>query len=239
MAQKFYITDENINIARGLTVGATWIHRLGYIPTMPNGAETVIMSGGITTGRYTFPSVAATMNVVSTSVSDGNTKSVLVSGLDSNYEPISETIVLNGTTPVVTTKQYLRIQRLSTAGSNAIAGQVSISNGNILANLNDGDGQSLQGVYTIPKGVTGYLRQITGSVPKGGDATFKLYTKAQGSNFSLARHIFGLHQLSYQYDFPYPTVLPEKTDIEMTILSSTGSSSATGTFDILLVNNVI
>ena len=239
MAQKFYITDENINIARGLTIGATWLHRLSYIPSMPNGTETVLMSGGITSGRYTFPSAPSTMNVVSTSVSDNATKSVLVSGLDSNYNPISETITLNGTTPVTTTKQYLRIQRVSTAGANAVVGQVSVRNVTILANLNDGDGQSLQSVYTIPKGVTGYLRQISGSVPKGGDAIFKLYSRAYGSNFFLARHIFGLNELSYQYDFPYPTLLPEKTDIEMTILSSTGSASATATFDILLVNNVI
>ena len=239
MAQKFYITDENINIARGLTVGATWIHRLSYIPSMPNGTETVLMSGGITSGRYTFPTSASTMNVVSTSTSDNNTKSVLISGLDANYSPISETVTLNGTTPVVTTNQYLRIQRISTAGANALVGQVTINGATVLANLNDGDGQSLQGVYTIPKGVTGYLRQVSGSVPKGGDAVFKLYSRSYGSNFSLARHIFGLNQLSYQYDFPYPTVLPEKTDIEMTALSSTGSASAIGTFDILLVNNVI
>lgn len=237
MGIKFYLTDERINVARGLVVGAGWIHRLGYIPTMPNGAETVIMSGGITTGRYTFPAVASTMNVVSTSASDGATKQVLVSGLDANYSPISETVVLNGTTNVATTKSYLRIQRLSTAGSNTIVGNVTIQNATVLACLRDGDGQSLQSVYTVPKGQTGYLSQISASVPKGGDAVFRFYSRPANSNISLVRHIFALNDLSYQYDFPYPTQLPEKTDVEMTVLSSTGSAAATATFDILLVNN--
>lgn len=236
MGVKFYLTEERINIARGLVVGATWLHRLGYIPTMPNGTETVIMSGGITSGRYTFPAAASTMNVVSTSASDNNTKQVLVSGLDANYSPITETITLNGTTNVTTTKSYLRIQRLSVVGSNTIVGNVTINNSSVLACLRDGDGQSLQGVYTVPKGVTGYLTQISASVPKGGDAVFKLYSKTETTS-PLARHIFGLSAMSYSYEFPYPTVLPEKTDIEFTILSSTGSSAATGTFDILLVNN--
>lgn len=237
MGIKFYLTEERVNIARGLVVGSTWIHRLGFIPSMPNGTETVIMSGGITTGRYTFPAAASQMNVVSTSASDDNTKQILVSGLNANYEPSSETIVLNGTANVTTTKEYLRIQRLSTVGTNSIVGNVTIRNATVLACLRDGDGQSLQSVYTVPKGQTGYLTQISASVPKGGDAIFRFYSKAATSNFSLVRHIFALNEFSYKYDFPYPTVLPEKTDVEMTIVSSTGSSSATGTFDILLVNN--
>ena len=237
MATKFYLSDDRINISRGLMVATTWIHRLAYIPSLTNGSETVIMSGGITSGRYTFPSTPQTLNVVSTSTSDDSTKSVLVSGLDGNYNPISETITLNGTSNVTTTKSYLRIQRLSTAGSNAISGNVSIRNATVLANLNDGDGQSLQGIYTIPAGVTGYLTNMSGSVPKGGDAMFRLYSKPFGSSFSAVRHIFGLAAASYDFSFPYPTLLPEKTDIEMTATSSTGGSSATGTFDILLVNN--
>lgn len=237
MATKFYLTDERINVARGLVVNTTWLHRLGYIPTMPNNAETVIMSGGITTGRYTFPAAASVMNVYSTSASDNSTKSILVSGLNANYEPISETVVLNGTANVTTTNQYLRIQRLSTAGANAITGNVVISNATVLAHLRSGDGQSLQSVYTVPKGQTGYLSQISASVPKGGDAVFRLYSKSVSSSFSLVRHIFALNEQSYQYDFPYPTLLPEKTDIEMTVLSSTGSASATATFDILIVNS--
>lgn len=236
MGVKFYITEERINIARGLVVGATWIHRLSNIPSMPNGTETVIMSGGITSGRYTFPTTATTMNVVSTSASDDNTKRVTVSGLDENYKPISEIVTLNGTANVTTTNQYLRIQRLSVSGSNSIVGNVTIRNANVLGCLRDGDGQSLQAVYTIPAGQTGYLTQISASVSKGGDAIFKLYSKS-ATTPPLARHVFSLFDLSYQYDFPYPTVLPEKTDIEMTALSSTGSASATATFDILLVNN--
>lgn len=236
MGVKFFITEERVNIARGLVTGATWLHRLGFIPSLPNGTETVIMSGGITSGRYTFPAAASTMNVASTSASDDATKQVLVSGLDANYSPISETITLNGTTNVATTKSYLRIQRLSVVGSNTIVGNVTIRNSDVLGCLRDGDGQSLQGVYTIPKGTTGYLTQISASVPKGGDATFRLYSKSANSS-PFARHIFALSAMTYSYDFPYPTVLPEKTDIEFTALSTTGGSSATGTFDILLVNN--
>lgn len=236
MANKYYLSDESVNIARGLVVGTTWLHRLAFIPTMPNGAETVIMSGGITTGRYTFPTTAAQLSLVSTSASDVG-KSVVISGLDSNYDTITETVVINGTTPVTSVNSFLRVQRLSASGASIIGNVTASINSYILACLRDGDGQSLQGVYTVPRGVTGYLRQISASVPKNGDAIFKLHTKAQGATFTSVRHIFGLAAMSYTYDMPYPTVLPEKTDIEMTCLSSTGGSAASGTFDILLVNN--
>ncbi len=236
MANKYYITDESVNIARGVVVGTTWLHRLGFIPTMPNNVETVIMSGGITSGRYTFPTAASTLTLASSSASDTN-KVITISGLDSNYNPIVENITINGTTPVTTATEFLRVQRLSSV-SNSIVGNVTASIGPaVLACLRDGDGQSLQGVYTIPKGVTGYLRQVSASVPKNGDAVFRIHTKSNTASFTTSRHIFGLTAMSYEYNFVYPTVLPEKTDVEMTCLSSTGGSAASATFDILLINN--
>ncbi len=237
MANKYYINDESVNIARGLVVGTTWLHRLGFIPAMPNGAETVIMSGGITTGRYVFPTTASTLSVVSTNSLDTG-KVITISGLDANCDPITETVTVNGTTPVTTTQQFFRVQRMSSV-ANSIIGNITASNGSaILSCLRDGDGQSLQCVYTIPRGTTGYLRQVSASVPKNGDAVFRLHTKLTTASFTTSRHIFGLSSMSYAYDFVYPTVLPEKTDIEMTCLSSTGGSSASGTFDVLLINNV-
>ncbi len=236
MANKYYITDEPVNIARGLVVGTTWLHRLGFIPTMPNNVETVIMSGGITSGRYVFPTSASVLTLVSTNTLDTG-KSITVTGLDSDYNPLVETVVINGTTPVTTTNQFLRVQRLSSS-TNGIIGNVTASDAShVLACLRDGDGQSLQCVYTVPKGVTGYLRQVSASVAKNGDAIFRLHTKSSTASFTTSRHIFGLAAMSYTYDFVYPTVLPEKTDVEMTCLSSTGGSAASATFDILLVNN--
>jgi hypothetical protein len=110
----------DLQVARGQITGHSTVNIYGYgaaittstIPAWENATA------------YTFPVAATTMNLVST-VNTGGDKtgtSILIQGLDSSYAAISETLTLNGTTAVVTTKSYLRINSISvsaiTAGAN-------------------------------------------------------------------------------------------------------------------------
>ena len=68
-----------------------------------------------------LPTTAGVVSIVSTDADDaaGDTgaQTVLINGLDSNYEPILETVNLNGTNPVTTTNSYLRVNTLRVVSS--------------------------------------------------------------------------------------------------------------------------
>lgn len=86
-------------------------------------------------GYSTYIPSTQTLRVVSTSASDttGGTgaRTVTLSGLDGNFLRIFETINMNGTTPVLTTKQFRQIDSIfvTTVGSNQFAvGTISVTN---------------------------------------------------------------------------------------------------------------
>ena len=117
------------------------------------------------TTEYVFPGSALTMQLVSASA--GDTASITIIGLDANYAVISETLVLNGTTNVPTTKQYFRINNMFVSSGSATnpVGVITLSNsGVIYAQINtavynattSSIGQSQMAVFTVPAGYTFY-----------------------------------------------------------------------------------
>ena len=112
---------------------------------------------------YTYPASAGTMLLYSSSASD-TAVSILISGLDTNYDPISETLILtNGATGVSTVKSYLRINNISVIGTINPVGTISLSNSAktvTYAKILNGNGRSSMTIYTVPKGYTFYLAKV-------------------------------------------------------------------------------
>lgn len=109
-----------------------------------------------TQNNYTYLSNASQLTLVSSSASD--TGVVFVSGLDSKFNLLSETITLTGTSAVTTVNSYLRVNGLYyTNGANVgtIKAQVGGA-GTIYGYINPGFGQSQMAVYTVPNGYTFY-----------------------------------------------------------------------------------
>ena len=106
-----------------------------------------------TQNNYTYLSSASKLTLVSTTTDTGV---VFVSGLDSNYNLLSETITLTGTTPVLTVNSYLRVNGLYyTNGANV--GTITAKVGTtVYGYINPGFGQSQMAVYTVPNGYTFY-----------------------------------------------------------------------------------
>ena len=115
-----------------------------------------------------WPTSAAALSVVSTSTDDdaGGTGAltVLVQGLDTNYKPVSDTVVLDGTTPVVTTQTYLRVNsaQVQTAGTGLVnAGDITVSvGGNVQRFIEADAGICHCSQYCIPAGHTGFLTYV-------------------------------------------------------------------------------
>ncbi len=97
------------------------------------------------------------MTLHSSSASD-TAVSILISGLDANYDPISETLILtNGTTGVTTVKSYFRINSIAVTGIVNPVGTISLSNSAKTvdyAKIANGNGRSAMTVYTVPRGYT-------------------------------------------------------------------------------------
>lgn len=126
----------------------------------------------------TFPTSSTLLGVASTSANDTSVgtgaRTLQIEGLNSNYDPQTEVITLNGQTRVNTTKQFLRVNGATvlTAGtSRGNEGTIYISNSTQVFTLgipqtlvyrsvgidpldNKGIGVSTPGTYTIPRGWT-------------------------------------------------------------------------------------
>src|SRR5210317_1698251 len=190
-----YLTEQNINIARGLVRGTTVIHKFGRNPSVGGIPETIWEQGGV----YTYLTVASTVYVYGADAQDSaagtGALTVTVQGLDANYNAIEETLTVDG---AVSTKSFLRVFRAFVASAGSVYGQ----------------GQTNLALYTIPAGKTGYLTNWNVGVGTYNDAvTANLYTREAGNGLVFrTRDIMdvpgGLHQRIYQVPF----ALPEKKD---------------------------
>ena len=174
--------------------------------------------------NYAFPTSASTMSLVSTSGSD-TAVNVLISGLDANYEPISEIRTLTGTTPITTNNSYFRINDMVCTEGNAV-GTITLSVGaNVYSQIDIGNGRDQKAVYTVPAGYCFFLTRIDAfcTDANGGKAArFRNYLRSSnGRELRVADTTFFenmniVRQAPFKYD--------EKTDIEMQLRSLSGST---------------
>jgi len=85
-----------LQVSRGQIAYHEFIHKFGYNPDIANSNETIWSQGGV----YTYPTSASTMYISSSSTADTaagtGARTATVSGLDANFDEISETVSLNG-----------------------------------------------------------------------------------------------------------------------------------------------
>lgn len=217
--------DFNLQVARGQIPGHSTVNIYGYQPSV---AQTFIPIWENATA-YTYPVAATQMHLAGTA---GDTASILISGLDTNYLPISETLVMNGATAVTTVKSYLRINSMQVTVGSATnpAGVVTLkdlTDTTIYAQINAGVGRTQAAIYTVPAGFTFYLSRID------------VNTSLNGNNFATYQNKTisptGVVQLTQQAPFAinYHTQrvmarpFLEKTDVQLMskVNSTTGAIS--------------
>jgi len=147
--------------SRNLVTGVTRADLFAYQASI---GTTFIPIWENATAYPAYPTVAAVQYLWSSSSSDTAVQ-ILVNGLDSSYNPISETITLTGTTHKVTTLSYLRIQNLIVVGTVNPVGTVAIGPSSTLtttqyAVIAIGAGRNQMSIYTVPNGYTFYLTRI-------------------------------------------------------------------------------
>lgn len=131
-----------------------------------------IWEGG---GAYPLQAAATKLEILSASANDAaagtGARTFTIQGLDTNFNQISETITMNGVTPVQTANTYLRVNSLTIASSGS--GQVNAGDvtlrvtgaGATQAIARAGYGFAKQCVYTVP---TGFTLLVTDVLPECG-----------------------------------------------------------------------
>lgn len=181
-------SDFNLEVARSLRSSTMGINKFGRAPAGVQSTATDIWSRADATPTqqiWIAPTTARIHAIVSTATTDvaggiGAT-SVLVSGLSSwTALEISETVTLNGTTPVNTVNPYVIIHRLKAVAS-ATTTNVGINAGTInataatdatvTASIAISQGQTQMAIYGVPTLQTFYVNKIFASMNDATTAT--------------------------------------------------------------------
>lgn len=185
-----------------------------------------------------FPTAGERWEVLSDNANDtvaggSGAQVALLVFLDTNYDQQSEIILLNGTTPVLSTSTNIfRPSSLITVasgstGSNEGAIISRVAGGGATRNyIHPNFGISFDGHITIPRATTGLLTTCQVNAGRGDGIEFRLLTSIGAvTNFGviLYNNIFETATVTV---LPVPITLTEKTDLIMRALNSGSGSNA-------------
>ena len=238
--------DFYLSVAKGDFTGYSNVSKFGINSTVGSGGFESIWEGS---NAYPWPTAAATLSVVSASANDASggtgARTVEIQGLDSSWNLLTETITMNGLTPVVTTGSFLRVfrARVVTAGSlKSNAAQITMSSGGTtLAYITYdtiGMGQTLMAVYTIPNGKTGYIINLNVSSSKDSEHRFRFMTRDNAvtdAAWNVKEYMSARGGFSSWRKYAINKVT-EKTDIDLQVISNS-TSAASGGFELILIDN--
>lgn len=209
------------------------VNIFGFSRTVGTDFQTIWNNGS----QYAQPSAAVQMSCVSTSASD--TMTILVSGLDSNYESLAEIVQLNGTSAVTTSNSFYRINSaVILSGSNV--GDITISNGGaVYANIEATLGTTQACVYTVPADHSLYLFRISltsGTVNSNKYITYR--NRIDSSSGRVLRVAEATFQLNMQtFDRQIPFRIAPKTDFQFEAKSSSGTNELSIFIEALLMRD--
>ena len=241
----------DLAISRGHSLGYRTLYKFGYNPDVDTQEETVWGNSG----DYVWLDSAVTMFVSSTSADDTGTgtgaRTILIQGLDEDYNEIEETITLNGQTQVATQLSYLRIYRsfVTLAGSNEGTNGViyigssgatgGVPNTTVYASVSIGN-QTQIAAYTVPAGYTLYIDEInfTAAVSQAQKLVrCKFNSRDYESNVFRTRFVQVIQSNQLIQSFKYPQEFAEKTDLECRVSTDTSNTAIGASFQGVLIKN--
>lgn len=233
-------TPYSILVSSGELSNTEAVHKFGAVNSMSVNTTGTVWDVDDT--LYPWASLASAQIIYCISTSASDTGSLVVSGLDTNYAPLTETVTLTGTSAVATTNAFIRVFRMYyTSGANVgdITARVTSGAGTIVAKIYAGNAQTLMAIYTIPAGKTGYLYQGAMSAQAGADATGNMFVRYFGESAFRIGHSFEIsgNGGEYFYPFAFPVKIPEKSDIDVRAKVRSNNGRYTAAFDLLLVDN--
>ena len=223
----------DLQVSRGQITGHQTLSLFGYQAAVANTKIPVWENATV----YTYITSASTLTLVSTSASDDTLAKVLISGLDANFAPISETLAMNGTSGVTTVNSYFRVNSLlmTSPGTSQTtnAGVITLKqSSNIVAQINTGVGKSQSTIYTVPAGYSFYLDlaevNTSNSYTSANIVTYSVQAinNVTGVKLAVLQQPFVSIYLANRASAPF--LYSEKTDIQFQLVTSTSTTIAAG-----------
>jgi len=221
----------DLQVARGQISGHTVVSLFGYQPSVTS--TSIPIWENATT--YTYITSASTLTLVSTSASDDTSAKILISGLDANFNPLSETLAMNGVTGVTTVNSYFRVNSLLMVspgtGQSTNVGTITLKqSSNIVAQINIGIAKSQSTIYTVPAGYTFYLDLAEVNTSNSYTGSTIVTYKVQAINNTtgvkltvLQQPFVSIYTANRASD---PFAYAEKTDIQWQLVTNTGTIAA-------------
>jgi hypothetical protein len=237
-----------LQVSRGQIQGHRNVTVFGFNPDV----DTTQVSVWPLPSLITFPAAATQMTVSSASADDTSAgtgaRTIVVQGLDANYNEVTETVTMNGQTAVTMTASLIRVNYayVATAGSgNSAAGNIYIGTGTVTAGvpatvydiIRYDYNNTTTGSYTIPAGYTAYLSQglfSTGQAGGSNQVEGRLLTRGT-NNIRQTAAITTINNGVANYVFEYPLQIPQKTTIEATAIGSSNNNACSSIFILLLI----
>lgn len=251
-------TSYAIDVTKGRYVGTEALNKFG---TYNNISTTIlpICVGGI----YQTPTALTSLEIVSSDANDTSAgtgaRTVIISGLGTAWAEVSETVTMNGTTPVALANQYFRVFRAYVVTTGRYATTALGSNiGTLTLRVSGagatwatiglvdaiGLGQTQIGCYTVPAGKTLYINEFDVTVDSGKVINFYLF---QRPNANTVVAPFGAIRVVRQYDglvagvsaiaLSIPIFFTEYTDVLFMAETTSGTADVSVQFDGELVTN--
>lgn len=239
-----------LQVSRNQIMGHRVVNVFGYNADVDTALETVWPQGGV----LTRPAAALAMTVSSSSTDDAaagtGARTVVIQGLDANYNEVSETVTLNGQTAVTMATEMIRVNYMfvASAGSgNTAAGTIYVGTGTVTTGVPAtiynmialGYNTSLTGSYTVPAGHTGYV--VSGLFTAGQlSGTQAVTGELALINSDLIKRVVAISTLNNgvaSYPFDYPVPVPQKTTAEALAIGVGSNNLVSAKIQMVLIKN--
>jgi hypothetical protein len=230
-----------LQVSRNLITGHSLVNIFGYQPSV----GTTFIPAWERPTVYNFPASPLNLLVYSSSAADTNCR-IVINGLDANWLPITEVVILtNGTTGISTTNQFIRVN--SAFATDAVfsnpVGNIFIGNAAktaIYAEILAGIGRTQMSVYSVPEGYTFYLYRVDAYNNQGGGGNaYGLYRVSATDNTNGTTYVVLQSPFALNYNarraIPFPYT--QKTDLQWQVAAASGTMPAGIIVEGILIKN--
>lgn len=222
----------NIEVSKGEVSGYISVQVAGNNPSIGNTFEDVWDFGG----TFIYPTAGETWEVLSDNVNDMSAgtgaRTVLINGLDTNYVEQTESVTMNGTTPVVTTRtDWFRMTSvivISSGSGQTNAGDITIrvsGGGNTRSLIQTGLSRTFNGFFTVPANKVFIVQQAIVRLPKNNDVILRTNFFSVDTNTILTGGDVPIYQSQIISTFTSLPSVAEKIDFRISVKSSNESAS--------------